>query len=88
MAKWITVAGVACLWFFAAGLFIGRALPAHRFERLGNSPYLLDTSTGALCNAFPATTVKNPDGFDLANPNPIDQALTDGHHIAPCPTVK
>jgi hypothetical protein len=88
MGKWIAVACVACLWFFAAGLFIGRALPAHRFERLGNSPYLLDTSTGALCNAFPATTVKNPDGFDLADPNPIDQALADGHHIAPCPTVK
>jgi hypothetical protein len=39
MAKWITVAGVACLCFFGVGLFVGRALPAHHFERFGNSQY-------------------------------------------------
>jgi hypothetical protein len=32
------------------GVLIGRAFPAHRYERIGESWYLLDTATGRICN--------------------------------------
>ena len=33
------------------GFFLGRAFPAHHYERFGNGPFLLDTSTGTVCDA-------------------------------------
>lgn len=52
---------------FGSGLLVGRQFPAHRFERLGESWYVMDTTTGRVCNPF-----KDP----TATTNPIDQGLT------------
>jgi len=35
---------------FGSGLLVGRQFPAHRFERFGESWYVLDTTTGRVCN--------------------------------------
>lgn len=34
---------------FGSGVLVGRQFPAHRFERIGQTPYLLDTATGSVC---------------------------------------
>ncbi len=75
MGKWVAVAGVACLWFFTAGLFIGRAIPKHHFERFGNSPYLFDTSTGYVCKAVGPSTSEIIDSMVPKDANPVDQAI-------------
>jgi len=66
---------------FGSGLLVGRQFPAHHFERFGNSSYLLDPSTGKVCNPFKdpksAGTVDLSDiwGSKSATPNPIDDAV-------------
>lgn len=76
MNKWLVMAILTAMWLFGAGLLIGRELPAHHFERFGNSGYLFDASSGKLCRAFGATeAAKNADGFEIVSPNPIDKAL-------------
>jgi hypothetical protein len=40
----------ACIVGLGSGLIVGRQFPAHHFERFGNSSYLLDTSTGKICD--------------------------------------
>jgi hypothetical protein len=47
---------------FGSGLLVGRQFPAHRYEKFGNTSYLLDPTTGKVCNPF-------------ANANPIDATL-------------
>jgi hypothetical protein len=46
-------------------LLVGRQFPAHRFERFGDTHYLLDPTTGRVC-----------DPFKIPNANPVDQALS------------
>jgi len=77
---WGSWAVLAAVWLFGAGFLLGREIPAHRYERLGNSNYLLDVSTGSVCNAFGSSdpfapyggraVEKDANGFDLANQNP------------------
>jgi hypothetical protein len=38
---------------FGSGLLVGRQFPAHHFEKMENSHYLLDTSTGHVCDFLP-----------------------------------
>ena len=56
----------SCAVGFGSGLLVGRQFPAHRFEKFGETRYLLDPTAGKLCDPF-----KDP-----KSPNPIDQALT------------
>ena len=42
---------------FAAGVFTGMQFPVHHFERIAESPYLLDTSTGKVCAYFDSQIV-------------------------------
>jgi hypothetical protein len=54
---------------FGSGLLVGRQFPSHRFERFGESWYVLDATTGKVCNPFKdpntSTTV-----LDLLAPSP------------------
>lgn len=74
---------------FGSGLLVGRQFPAHRFERFGESWYVLDATTGKVCNPF-----KDPN----ASTNPFDQTLPNnqpsgsdpfapygGHEVKPAP---
>jgi hypothetical protein len=52
-ALYITVIAVVCVMGFGSGFFVGRQFPAHRFEKIENSHYLYDTSTGHVCDFLP-----------------------------------
>ena len=79
---------VVCAACFGSGMLVGRQFPAHHVERFGNTGYLVDVSTGSLCNAFPPVA-RTPDGFEIVNPNPVDQAIAGGtNHIPPCAVAK
>ena len=50
------IAGALAVCLFGGGFLLGRALPAHRFERFGNTSYLLDPASGKVCDPlFKAT---------------------------------
>jgi hypothetical protein len=69
---WIAVGVLCAAYLFAAGLLIGREMPAHHFERFGNSAYLFDSSSGDVCKAIAGQNdvVSNlPPGFVPADPN-------------------
>lgn len=51
---------------FAGGVLVGRQYPAHRFERMGESWYVFDSTTGKACSPF-----KDPN----APTNLIDQGM-------------
>ena len=44
---------------FGVGVLTGRQFPAHHFEKIPSTPYILDSSTGKLCKMF-ADTPDNP----------------------------
>lgn len=73
--------------FLGVGVLVGRSASPHNFEPFNTTGYLYDASTGTFCRAFPPT-VKNADGFDMANPSREDQIRADPNHIPPCPTSK
>jgi hypothetical protein len=50
---WAVTGSLAGLYLFGSGLLLGREMPAHHFERFGNSHYLFDTATGRVCDALP-----------------------------------
>jgi hypothetical protein len=52
IALFVVLISGACIVGFGSGLLVGRQYPAHHFEQYGNSSYLLDTSTGKLCDPF------------------------------------
>jgi hypothetical protein len=68
--KWVLIACGVSIISFGAGLLVGRQFPAHHYIRFAESRYLLDTSTGKVCDP-------------LKNPNLIDEALEPNPHPAP-----
>lgn len=62
----VGVGTLACSIGFGGGLLVGRRFPARQFEKFGNSTYLLDTTTGKVCDPF-----KDPN----ESTNPLDQAF-------------
>jgi len=75
MNRNLAVVGIA-LVTFGVGLFIGRAFPAHHYQRYGDTRYMLDTSSGKMCDAFPAE-VKDANGFTVVHPNKVDQEIAE-----------
>jgi hypothetical protein len=62
----IVVSAATLLVGFGSGFLAGRAFPAHHYQRFGETQYLLDSSTGRVC-----------DPLKVVMANPLDQALTD-----------
>jgi len=60
---------------FGSGFLIGHQHPAHSFQRFGESHFVLDTTSGLVCDPF-----KDPKG------NPIDQALESANQ-PPTPNI-
>lgn len=56
---WIAGATLSGAILFGAGLLVGRQFPAHHFERLQNSSYLYDSTTGHVCQSVPDTSASN-----------------------------
>lgn len=48
----VAIIAVICLAGFGSGILVGRQFPAHSFQRLGDSRYLLDPTTGRVCDPF------------------------------------
>jgi hypothetical protein len=48
VASCVICAGLA----FGGGLLVGRQFPAHHYERLGQTAFLYDTTSGKTCNPF------------------------------------
>ena len=46
---------------FAGGFLTGRMFPTHHYEKFGSGPYVLDSSTGKICDPRP---VPNRTVFD------------------------
>ena len=65
---------------FGSGLLIGRQLPAHRFERFGESWYVLDSTTGKVCNPLKDPNANPTDLSDLFPPNK-PATIPDGFQI-------
>ncbi len=65
----------AALLAFVVGLLVGRRFPAHRYVKFGESRYILDTTTGTVCDPVkePLTNPKDPLAvFDKAqSPLPV-----------------
>ncbi len=61
---WLCVSGAfaAAGIGFGSGILVGRQFPAHHLERLGDSRYLVEPSTGKVCDPFkdPNAPAKNP----------------------------
>ena len=51
-ALFVVIVSGACLIGFGTGLLVGRQFPAHHFEKIPSTPYILDTSTGHVCAVF------------------------------------
>lgn len=89
MGKWIAWAALAGVWLFTAGFLVGRAMPASRFEKLDNSRFLYDSSTGRVCRVVFWGSSNPFDSLTDAKPNPIDQAVGGAglaDKLEPCPS--
>lgn len=57
---WIAAAVVA----LGFGFLAGRQFPAHHYQKYGETRFLLDTSTGALCDPVPPPKSPTADQID------------------------
>jgi hypothetical protein len=86
----VQLAGKQLVWSFlgglilalGAGLLIGRQFPVRRFERFGESHYLVEPATGKVCDPFKdpnestnpidrvwdSSAPKNAEGFQIVKP--------------------
>jgi hypothetical protein len=76
--RFIGIAIIACIVGFGVGLLIGRQFPAYRYQKYGETRYLLDSSNGKLCDPFKdpsdlanlmdSTGPKDANGFQITRP--------------------
>ena len=50
---WLLDGLVFAVLLFGSGVLIGRQFPAHHFEQIPQTPYLVDASTGHVCEYLP-----------------------------------
>ncbi len=62
IALFVLISSGTCAVGFAGGFLVGRQVPAHHFEKMENSHYLYDTSTGHVCDFVPKTEVLGANG--------------------------
>jgi hypothetical protein len=62
---------------FGSGLLIGRQFPAHHYERFGETRYLLDSTTGKVCDIVPLDywASKGYGGGDASHPDTGPSAI-------------
>jgi hypothetical protein len=82
----VAIAVIACGVGFGSGLFVGRQFPAHRYERFGNSMYLLDSATGKVCNLGSLPGLKEATNAPGAQAEPSDflKSLNPSAYPPPC----
>jgi hypothetical protein len=66
---WIIVVG-GCAAGLGTGFLFGRYYPAHSFQRFGESRYLLDSTTGKICDPFKDPNANPADLSDLFGSSP------------------
>jgi len=71
---------------FGSGMLVGRQFPAHRFERFGETRFLLDPTSGKVCDPF-----KNPAGTTAVPSQPgesldeyLKQFQSSSNYPPPC----
>jgi len=72
IALFVVLISGACIVGFGSGLLVGRQFPAHHFERFGNSSYLLDTSSGKICDPLKVTDISKNSLDDYLASKPSD----------------
>lgn len=70
----ILLAGGCVVVGFGLGLLTGRQFPAHHYEKFGSTSYLLDPTSGKVCDPFKGDQNLFNQGMN-APVNPLDQAL-------------
>lgn len=79
----VAIVLLACGVGFGSGLLLGRRFPSRNFQKFGESRFVLDSTTGKVCDPF-----KDPkessnifdhafDHTDTVPKNPVDQSLSD-----------
>lgn len=88
ISLFIAIVAIACGMGFGSGLLIGRKFPAHTFQRFGDTRYLLDATTGKVCDPF-KDPKEDPFARYAIDPNtgkPVDPfAAYGGHAVTPPP---
>ena len=56
IALFVAVLFCVCAIGFGGGLLVGRQFPAHHYERFATTSYLLDPSSGKVCDPMFKTT--------------------------------
>jgi len=64
----IMACAICAVVLFGSGLLVGRQFPAHHFEKLPQSTYLLDSSSGHICDLL-ALKALSPDSSQLSTSN-------------------
>ena len=78
MTLFVAIFLIACGAVFGAGLLVGRQFPVHNFQKFGESRFVLDPTTGKVCDPFkdpnapPSSVV--PDLSDLFGTKPAPPA--------------
>jgi hypothetical protein len=68
------IASAVAAFMFIAGALVGRQFPAHRYERFGSTFYVLDVTTGIICDPRPLFE-RSGKSTGPRSPNFWDQAL-------------
>jgi hypothetical protein len=82
LVLFVTVVVLSCAVGFGSGWLVGRQYPTHSFQRFGESRYVLDLTTGRVCDPFkdpnspPGAGV--PDLTDLFGSKPAPPTLPPG----------
>jgi hypothetical protein len=66
----VAIIAIVCMAGFGSGILVGRQFPAHHYVQYGNTPYLLDSATGKVCDLGSLAGTKeaaNPNGIPVAD---------------------
>ena len=84
IALFVAIIAIVCMTGFGTGLLIGRQFPAHHFEKMENSHYLYDTSTGHVCDFWPANAEVSEASGQVDQAQAYFDSLKKGSAIPPC----